>query len=84
VGEVWLQLEAEVAHPELPAASAPELLLHMLALQAEGLPLAQVGAGYGRGRREMEGEGEGVGQGARARVGVCLYARARCALMAQP
>ncbi|KIZ03142.1 Exocyst complex component 2 [Monoraphidium neglectum] len=41
VGEVWLQLEAEVAHPELPAASAPELLLHMLALQAEGLPLAQ-------------------------------------------
>lgn len=49
VGEVWGQLEAEVAHPKLPAARAPELLLHMLALQAEGLPAAEVGA-LGRGR----------------------------------
>jgi hypothetical protein len=42
VGEVWEQLESEVQQPDLPAASAPGLLLHMLALQAEGLPVAQV------------------------------------------
>lgn len=42
VGDVWAQLEAEVAAPALPASNAPELLLHMLALQAEGLPAAEV------------------------------------------
>ncbi|KAI8462855.1 MAG: exocyst complex component Sec5-domain-containing protein [Monoraphidium minutum] len=41
VGEVWQQLEGEVGQPDLPAAAAPDLLLHMLALQAEGLPIAQ-------------------------------------------
>jgi len=43
VSEVWAQLELELQHPELPAATAPDLLLHMMALQAEGLPVAQVG-----------------------------------------
>ena len=44
VSEVWGQLESEVQQPDLPAVNAPDLLLHMMALQAEGLPVAQVGA----------------------------------------
>jgi hypothetical protein len=46
VSEVWTQLETEVQHADLPANTAPELLLQMMALQAEGLPLAQVGARF--------------------------------------
>ncbi|KAF6265699.1 exocyst complex component Sec5-domain-containing protein [Scenedesmus sp. NREL 46B-D3] len=39
--EVYQQLQAEVQDPGLPTAPASELALHMLQLQAEGLPAAQ-------------------------------------------
>ncbi|WIA14506.1 hypothetical protein OEZ85_003026 [Tetradesmus obliquus] len=41
VSEVYQQLQGEIQDPRLPAASASELVQHMLALQAEGLPAAQ-------------------------------------------
>ncbi|GBF96117.1 hypothetical protein Rsub_08993 [Raphidocelis subcapitata] len=41
VEEVWSQLEAEVTAPELSPAGAPDLLVAMAGLQAEGLPVAQ-------------------------------------------
>ena len=40
---MWSQLEAEVTAPELSPAGAPDLLVAMAGLQAEGLPVAQVG-----------------------------------------
>lgn len=43
VGEVYAQQCREVQDPQLPADTATALVGHMLALQAEGLPAAQVG-----------------------------------------
>ena len=42
VADAWRRLEAELRRPDLAAADAPDLLLHALALRAEGLPDAQV------------------------------------------
>jgi hypothetical protein len=41
VSDVYQQLQSEIQDPRLHAASASELVLHMLQLQAEGLPVAQ-------------------------------------------
>jgi hypothetical protein len=41
VSDVYQQLQSEIQEPRLQAASASELVLHMLQLQAEGLPVAQ-------------------------------------------
>lgn len=43
VSAVYDQQCAEVQDPSLPPDSASQLVGHMLALQAEGLPHAQVG-----------------------------------------
>lgn len=47
VSDVYAQQCAEVADASLPAAAATELVGHMLQLQAEGLPAAQVGVTQG-------------------------------------